>query len=458
MIILNNKRRIHFVGIGGAGMSGLGEMLLSLGFTVTGSDRQSSSITERLGTLGIRIQYNHEPALVADADIVVYSSAIRSDNAELIYAKAHGIPLMKRAEMLGEFMRTKFSVGVAGTHGKTTTTSLIGHILHEAGLNPTVVVGGTVKHFDANAIMGTGEIMVVEADEYDRSFLKMFPSIAVVTNIEADHLDCYSGIDEIKKAFTQFMNSTPFYGAIVACIDEQGVKDVLKNCVRPLITYGIDRKADYNARNVTFTGSKTIFDFYHKDKFISKVTLPVPGMHNVKNCCAALAVTCELGVEVSVAVSGLLNFSGVRRRFEVVGKTRGITIVDDYAHHPSEIRATLLAAKNCGFKRIIAVFQPHLYTRTRDFMDQFAESLCLADIVIVTEIYKSREDRIPGISATTLVEKIVAKGCNVKYVEKKDDIASLLLPQLSDGDGVIIMGAGDIWETGRQLAAEIKNA
>jgi UDP-N-acetylmuramate--alanine ligase len=459
MIILNHNRRVHFIGIGGVGMSGLGELLLSLGFTVTGSDRQSSSITARLETLGIRIRYDHIPALVMEADLVVYSSAIREDNPEWIYAKEHGIPMLRRAEMLGEFMRMKFSIGVAGTHGKTTTTSLIGQLLHDAALHPTVIVGGILKRYESNAIVGTGEILVAEADEYDRSFLRMFPSIAVVTNIEADHLDCYSGLDDIKNAFVQFMNSTPFYGAVVACIDEPGVREVLTRCNRPLITYGLDREADYHARGVTFADGKTRFALYGKGERLAEITLPLPGLHNVKNACAALAVAAELGIDIAGASAGLAGFSGVRRRFEVVGRGRGITVIDDYAHHPSEIRATLSAAKTAGFKRIVAVFQPHLYTRTRDFMDEFAESLCLADEIIVTAIYKSREDPLPGVSAATIVEKIERRGHGgARYVEKKESIAPRLLPLLREGDGVIVMGAGDIWKVGQQLAAGIHDA
>jgi UDP-N-acetylmuramate--alanine ligase len=454
MIILNNKRHIHFVGIGGVGMSGLGEMLLALGFNVSGSDRQSSSITTRLESIGARIQYDHKPELVHCSDIVVYSSAIRPENEELIYAKANGIPVMRRAEMLGEFMRMKFSIGVAGTHGKTTTTSLIGHILYEAGKNPTVIVGGIVKHFASNAILGTGEILVAESDEYDRSFLKMFPSIAVVTNIEADHLDCYKDLDDIKQAFVKFMNSVPFYGAVVACIDESGVKDVIADCMRPLITYGLSSGAFYNARNIEFTVDGSRFGFYRRDEKITDVSVPIPGIHNVKNSCAALAVACELGLDISKAARSLSSFTGVNRRFEIVGKKRGITVIDDYAHHPSEIRATLAAAKNCGFVRIIAVFQPHLYTRTRDFMEGFAKSLSAADKVVVTEIYKSREDKIPGVTSRTLADRIMAAGnTNVRYIEKKEEAVDIILPELKSGDAVIVMGAGDIWETGRQIAA-----
>jgi UDP-N-acetylmuramate--alanine ligase len=447
MIILNHNRRVHFIGIGGVGMSGLAELLLSLGFTVTGSDRQQSSITKRLEALGASVQYDHTVQFVKHADIVVYSSAIREDNAERMYAKKRAIPLMRRAEMLGEFMRAKFSIGIAGTHGKTTTTSLIGQILHDAGQNPTVVVGGILRRYDSNAVMGKGEVLVAEADEYDRSFLSMFPSIAVVTNIEADHLDCYTDINDIKKAFTQYMNSVPFYGAIIACIDDTNVKEVLRACHRPIITYGVDPGADYSAQRVSFTDGKARFSLYRAKAPLVDITLPIPGMHNVKNACAACAVACELGVGPAECAESLSHFTGIKRRFEIKGVERGITVIDDYAHHPSEIRATLAAAKTAGYKRVVAVFQPHLYTRTRDFMDGFAESLCGADQAVVTGIYKSREEKIPGVDAERIVRIAQERGhANAAYVEKKEDVAGLLAPALREGDAVLVMGAGDIGE------------
>jgi UDP-N-acetylmuramate--alanine ligase len=458
MIILNHNRRVHFIGIGGVGMSGLAELLLSLGFTVSGSDRQQSSITKRLETLGAAVQYDHSVHYVKQADIAVYSSAIREDNAERMHAREHAIPLMRRAEMLGEFMRAKFSVGIAGTHGKTTTTSLIGQILHDAGLNPTVVVGGILRHYGSNAIMGAGEVLVAEADEYDRSFLKMFPSIAVVTNIEADHLDCYADISDIKRAFTQYMNSVPFYGAIVACIDDTNVKEVLRACQRPIITYGVDPGADYSAQRVGFIGGKARFSLFRSATPLADITLTIPGMHNVKNACAACAVACELGVSPAACAESLSRFSGIKRRFEIVGVERGITVIDDYAHHPSEISATIAAAKTAGYTRVVAVFQPHLYTRTRDFMDGFAESLCGADQAVVTGIYKSREEKIPGVDAASIVLKAKERGhANATYVEKKEDVVEHLAPALRKGDAVIVMGAGDIGEICGPLLERIRN-
>jgi UDP-N-acetylmuramate--alanine ligase len=456
MIVINRNRVVHFIGIGGVGMSGLAELLKQLGFTVSGSDRQMSAITKRLESLGIAVQYDHEVNFVKRADIVVYSSAIGANNAEREYAAAKGATLMRRAEMLGEFMRAKFSVGIAGTHGKTTTTSLIGHILSEAGKNPTVIVGGTLKQFGSNAVMGEGELLVAEADEYDRSFLKMFPSIAVVTNIEADHLDCYADIEDIKGAFSRYINGVPFYGAVVACVDEANVREVLTTCSRPVITYGTDASAMYRARGVTFSNNKSRFVLHRDNSALCDVTLTIPGMHNVKNACAACAVALELGVSPAMCAESLSRFSGIKRRFEIVGEKRGVVVIDDYAHHPSEISATLAAARTAGYKHIVAVFQPHLYSRTRDFMDDFARSLSAADEVIVTGIYKSREEPIPGVDAAEIARKITLIGAaRATFVEKKEAAMEAAASLLRAGDAVLVMGAGDIGEICKPLLARI---
>ena len=445
MIICNPHRSVHFIGIGGIGMSGLAELLLTLGFSVSGSDRQSSPITARLESLGARIQYDHSPALIKKADIAVYSSAIRPDNPEWAYAQGTGIHLMRRAEMLGDFMRMKFSIGVAGTHGKTTTTSLIGQLLYEAGRDPTVIVGGILKHSGSNLIKGAGDVLVAEADEYDRSFLQMRPSIAVVTTIEADHLDCYADVEDIKNAFIRFMNSVPFYGAVVACIDEPTIREALTACTKPIITYGLDSAADYSARDISFDRHRTHFSLYRGNERLAVVALSLLGIHNVKNACAACAVALELGVDIASIEATLGRFWGVGRRFDIKGVKGGITVIDDYAHHPSEIRATLAAARHAGYKRIIAVFQPHLFSRTRDFMDGFAESLMDADEVIVTKIYKSREEPIPGVVASTIVEKISGRGYGrARYIDDAENIAGQLTASLRDGDAVVVMGAGDV--------------
>ena len=459
MIGLNRRNRVHFVGIGGVGMSGLAEILHVAGYTVTGSDRQASDITARLEKLGIHVQYDHEPLLIKDAKMAVYSSAVRDDNPERLYAAQHAIPLMRRAEMLGELMRMKFSVAVAGTHGKTTTTSLIGQILEEAGMTPTVVVGGILKRHDTNAIAGAGDVLVAEADEFDRSFLKMFPSIAVVTNIEEDHLDCYSGIDDIKAAFLQFANLVPFYGALVACVDEPHVRDILATYAKPVITYGVSHEAEYSARNVAFAGGKATFTVNRFSQPLGTIELNIPGMHNVKNALAACVVALELGVDFNCIAASLGSFGGVKRRFEIRGERRGITVIDDYAHHPSEIRATLLAAKSAGYKRVVAVFQPHLYTRTRDFLSDFAAALCLADEFVVTAIYKSREEPIPGVTSLAIVEAAAAQGHRrARYIDKKEDVAAALVGALLPHDAVVVMGAGDINQICGDLLARIGNA
>jgi UDP-N-acetylmuramate--alanine ligase len=446
MIRLNQGNRVHFIA----------EFLFTAGYCVTGSDRQSSAITKRLETLGIKIQYDHSPDLIKDAHMAVYTSAVNRENPERVYAADHKLPIMRRAEMLGDLMRMKYSIAIAGTHGKTTTTSLIGQILHDAGLTPTVIVGGIMRQYDTNAIAGKGDILVAEADEFDRSFLKMYPSIAVVTNIEEDHLDCYSGIEDIKAAFLQFANLVPFYGALVACVDEPHVREVLSNYSKPVITYGESPQADYSAGNIVFSKGKTSFTVYKKSRQLGTLVLTIPGVHNVKNALAACAVALEIGVDFPIIAKSLLCFGGVKRRFEIIGEKQGVTVIDDYAHHPSEILATLLAAKSAGYKRIVAVFQPHLYTRTRDFMDNFAQALSAADELVVTAIYKSREEPIAGISGRTIIDKAVNLGHRrARYVEDKTAVAAMLAPGLTAGDAVVVMGAGDINEICKVILSRI---
>ncbi|MDR0305393.1 MAG: UDP-N-acetylmuramate--L-alanine ligase [Chitinispirillales bacterium] len=446
-------KKIHMVGIGGAGMSPLAEALLSRGHSITGSDRIPSVSTHHLEELGVKIQYTHEPFFVRDADLLVYSSAVKEDNPERVYAAENGIPELRRAEVLGDLMKSNFTICISGTHGKTTTTSLVGTVLTDANVSPTVLVGGMFKNSGSHAIIGRGGVIVAEADEYDRSFLAMYPSIVVITNIEADHLDCYKDIDDIKDTFIQFTERVPFDGAVIACIDDNGVKDVLPKIRRTVVTYGVDSKADYMASAVRFEKGVTVFDVSYKGKNLGSVKISLPGMHNVKNVLAALVVACETGIEFTEAAQSVSRFQGVKRRFEIIGSVNGITIVDDYAHHPGEISATLDAARKCGYKRICAVFQPHLYSRTRDFLNQFAETLSGADLVIVTDIYKSREQPIPGINAKSIVDIINNNGeSTALYVHDKKDIAGSLSEKLTEGDLVIFMGAGDIWETAHDFA------
>jgi len=470
-------KKIHMAGIGGAGMSPLAEVLMSRGHCVTGSDRAVSDSTRHLETLGIKVQCGHEPSLIKGADLLVYSSAVGDDNLERVYADQNGIPAMRRAEVLGDVMRSNFTICVSGTHGKTTTTSLVGTVLTDANISPMVLVGGMLRETGSHAIVGKGGVIVAEADEYDRSFLAMYPSIAVITNIEADHLDCYRDIDDIKDAFVQFTERTPFDGAVIACIDDDGVRDILPRIRRTTVTYGVDEQADYRAVGIKFENVKTSFNVVHKNKQSGAAYIGLHGLHNVRNALAALAVACETGIEFEKAALGIAKFRGVKRRFEVTGEVGGITVVDDYAHHPSEIRATLEAARGMCGGRIVVVFQPHLYTRTRDFMEQFASSLSMADTVIVTGIYKAREEPITGVDAIDIVnlingvcidgssptavckDVIINKNGSVTnepkaiYVDDKNNVIEKLRGKLNKGDMVIFMGAGDIWETARDFVA-----
>ncbi len=440
------------VGIGGAGMSPLAEVLYSRGHIVTGSDHARSLSTERLESLGIRIQYHHDPDHVKKADILVFSSAVREDNPERKFAMQHNIPCIRRAEVLGDIMRSNFTVCISGTHGKTTTTSLVGTVLMDVNASPTVLVGGMLKSAGSHAVVGTGRVMVAEADEYDRSFLAMYPSIAVITNVEADHLDCYSDLDDIKNTFVQFTERVPFDGAVIACIDDPGVQSVMHRIRRTVISYGVSEAADYRATRIQFSKGKAVFDVSCRGEFLGNVCLGIPGMHNVKNALAAMAVALEIGCDFNTVAASVSRFEGVGRRFEIVGEHRGVTVVDDYAHHPGEISATIDAARNCGYRRVAAVFQPHLYSRTRDFLDEFASALSLADHVIVTGIYKARECPIPGVTSEMIVECISRNGhADVQYIESKEDVPIRLKSVVGNGDVAVFMGAGDIHETARDF-------
>ena len=452
------NQRIHLVGIGGAGMSGLAELLHSYGHTVTGSDRAQSGAADRLKSLGISVQTGHSPDLVKNAQLLIYSSAIRTDNPERVYAREHRIAELRRADALGQIMQSFTTVCIAGTHGKTTTTSLVGAIMAEAKLKPTVLVGGTLRAQNAPVIVGESTLMVAEADEFDRSFLAMYPTIAVITNIEADHLDCYTDLDDIKNAFAAFAGRVPFYGAIVCCGDDKGVRDIMPRFERKCVTYGVCPGADYTARNIEFTDGKASFDAEQRGAPLGRITLSIPGMHNVVNALGALAAATEMDVSFKAAQRALARFAGVKRRFEVVGRERGVTVIDDYAHHPGEIRATLDAARRSGFKRIVAVFQPHLFTRTRDFLDDFAAGLSGADMVIVTDIYRAREEPIPGVNASAIVEKLRTLGhADASYIARKEDIPQSIIKKVSKEDAVVFMGAGDITEIAPRLVEVLRH-
>jgi UDP-N-acetylmuramate--alanine ligase len=449
---LGRIRQVHMVGIGGIGMSSIAEVLLNRGYTVTGSDLETGDVTERLEAHGATVYEGHAAEQVGAADVVVYSSAIDpEENPETREAERRRISLIPRAEMLGELIRMKYGVGVAGTHGKTTTTSMAGLVVAEGGFDPTVIVGGKVTAFGSNAITGEGDVIVIEADEYDRTFLRLTPSVAVITSIEEDHLDVYDDLADIQAAFTEYANSVPFFGAAILCLDDPNVQAIVGDVERRIITYGTTRQAEVRAENVQRDGLHTRFDLMARDECLGSVDLQVPGMHNVRNALAAAAVGLELEVGFERIREGLESFTGVRRRFEKKGEARGIVVLDDYAHHPTEIRATLDAASQ-GYpdRRIVAVFQPHLYSRTRDFLDDFARSFFNTDQLVLTDIYGSREEPIEGIDGRRLADRAEQFGHRaVHYVPDKTDLPDTLLDLTEPGDVVLMLGAGDIWRYSR---------
>jgi UDP-N-acetylmuramate--alanine ligase len=455
-MIRHRSKKIHMIGIGGAGMSPIAELLAHLGYRVSGSDRQRSAVTSRLESLGISVQYDHEPRLVKDADLVAFSSAIRDNNPERLFAAEHGRTQIRRAELLGDLMRAQTTVCICGTHGKTTTTSLIGMLLKNGQLDPTVLVGGMLRESGTHALVGHGKLMVAEADEFDRSFLAMFPTVAVITNIDADHLDCYRDLDDIKKAFVDFTRKVPFYGDIIACTDDAGVRDVIASATANVTTCAVDREADYRARNIVFSNGCAAFDVEERGEPIGTMQMSIPGMHNVRNALAAVAVARLFGIDPAVIGRTFAAFRGVHRRFETVADINGIRIIDDYAHHPREIDATLDAARRSA-TRVVAVFQPHLYSRTRDFHDEFARSLMNADEVFITSIYRSREEPVPGVTAQTIADKMRADGHgSVWYVEERRSLPVMLKDRLRAGDMVVFMGAGDITESARDVAEVLR--
>jgi UDP-N-acetylmuramate--alanine ligase len=441
-------RHIHFVGVGGVGMSGLAEILRSLGFEVSGSDMRSSGTTKRLEGIGVRIELGHRAEHVAGADVVVYSSAIKAENPELVEARALGTPVITRAEMLAELMRLKYGVAIAGSHGKTTTTSLVATVLRSAGLDPTVVVGGKMAALGSNARLGAGDLLVAEADESDGSFLRLSPTVAVVTNIDPEHLDHYGSHEHIKDAFVEFIGRVPFYGLAVLCLDHPHVQDLLPRVQRRYVTYGLNPQSDYSARAVQFRGLETSFNAYRRGVSLGGYTVKMPGAHNVLNCLATIAVADELEVPLDVTKQALATFGGVARRFSVVARVAGRVLVDDYGHHPAEIRATLEAARRAfpsEDHRIIVAFQPHRHTRTRDLYDDFSRAFNQADQLYVTDIYAAGEQPIPGISAEKLVQSIREHGHHgAHYVADKLTLPEVLAEATRPGDVIIALGAGDV--------------
>ncbi len=453
-------QHVHFVGVGGIGMSGIAEVLANMNFRISGSDLKRSAVTERLQKLGVEFAEGHRAENVGDAHVVVRSTAVRDDNPEIVHARERSIPVIGRGEMLAELVRLKpNTVAVAGSHGKTTTTSMIATMLGHAQMDPTVVVGGVVGAMGSNARLGKSDLMVVEADESDRSFLMLTPTFAIVTNIDREHMDYYSDMAEVQKCFAQFVNKVPFYGAAVLCLDDPHVQAVIPEVTRRRITYGLSAQADVSARDVRFDqdfGSR--FTVRRGAEVIGEVNLRVPGLHNVYNALAAVAIGFELEVPFDVIAKGLGEFMGVNRRFQLKGEEAGVLVVDDYGHHPTEIQATLAAAKvGSKGKRMVALFQPHRYSRTKDQMDEFARSFNNADVVFITDIYAASEDPIEGVSAETLIDAVKRYGHkDVRYAGGVETAAGALLEEVRAGDMVITLGAGNVYRAGEELVESLR--
>ncbi len=455
--MFNQYRIIHFVGIGGIGMSGIAEVLYNLGYEVTGSDIRESDTTTRLRKLGIKIFIGHDEKNIENAHVVVISSAVSQSNPEVTAAKDRAVPVIPRAEMLAELGRLKYGVLVAGAHGKTTTTSLIATILGEGGLDPTVVIGGKLKAIGSNARLGQGEFLVAEADESDGSFLKLSPTIAVITNIDREHMDYFKDIETLKCAFLSFINKVPFYGVAIVCKENEHTRTIIPGIKRRVLTYGLSHDADMYARNIRYEGHKTSFEAVFKGESLGLYSVPVPGLHNVLNSLAAILAAMELQVPQDKIKNGLGGFAGIQRRFELRGEVKGIKVFDDYGHHPVEIRAVLKAARDC-FKdnRIVVVFQPHRYTRTRDLMDDFALSFSAADRLYLMDIYAASEAPIEGISSEALLGKIRNVGSlKADYIRDRKELVSTVLKDLRQGDVVITLGAGDVYKIGEEILKAI---
>jgi UDP-N-acetylmuramate--alanine ligase len=444
--------QVHFVGIGGIGMSGIAEVLLNLGYRVSGSDLKASDVTRRLEQMGARIGVGHSAEHLVEADVVVISSAVRRDNPEVLAARARKIPVIPRAEMLAELMRLKYAVAVAGSHGKTTTTSMVATVMSAAGLDPTAVVGGKVNVLDSNAKLGKSELMVVEADESDGSFLKLHPSVSIVTNIDPEHLDHYGTLENLQKAFVEFCNRVPFYGLNVLCLDHPNVQALVPHIDKRFVTYGRSHTADYRLENVRLDGFHTRFRAFRHEEDLGEFTVRMVGAHNALNALAVIAASEEMEIPLQTVREALAEFGGVQRRFTVKGEARGVMVVDDYGHHPTEVMATLAGARKAFNRRLVVAFQPHRYTRTRDLFREFATSFNDADVLLLTSIYAASEEPLEGVSGATLVEAIRAHGHrDVTFVEKRGELAAALAERVREGDLVVTLGAGDITSTGPEL-------
>jgi UDP-N-acetylmuramate--alanine ligase len=462
MTPFRKTQQIHLVGIGGAGMSGIAEVLLTMGYKVTGSDLHASETTRRLEELGGKIFIGHRESNVGDAQVVVISSAVAANNPEVVIAKTHQIPVIPRAEMLAELMRLKFGVAIAGAHGKTTTTSMVANVLAQAGLDPTMVIGGKVNALGSHARLGRGDLLVAEADESDGSFLRLSPTIVTVTNLDREHLDHYGSMERINECFLEFINKIPFYGLAVLCADDERLHALFPHIVKRYQTYGLHEREgaplDFKATDIALKQSEAEFRAYFRGKNLGPFRLAVPGIHNVSNALAAIAIGVELEVPVDLIRRGLAAFTGVERRFHLRGETGGVMVVDDYGHHPTEVKATLAAAKQGWNRRIVVLFQPHRYTRTRDCIGDFAHAFDDADAVFMTEVYPAGEQPIPGVSGAILAETIRSAGHpSVTFIEQKETLPDQVLPLLKSGDLVLTMGAGDIWKAGTGILARLES-
>jgi UDP-N-acetylmuramate--alanine ligase len=455
--MFEKKHSVHFVGIGGIGMSGIAEVLLNLGYKVSGSELRQSDATERLSSLGAEIYLGHrETNLSGDPSVVVISTAVKYTNPEVMEARRKNIPVIPRAEMLAELMRMKYGVAVAGSHGKTTTTSMIASVLSEAGLDPTMVIGGRVRALGSNARLGQGAFLVAEADESDGTFLLLSPTIAVVTNIDREHMDYYQNMERLNESFLEFINKVPFYGLAVLCLDHPNIRALLPKVKKRFVTYGFTPEAEYTAQDVEIRPMEVEFTVARGGKARGRIKLHTPGRHSAQNALAAVAAAEELEIPFGKIAAGLEAFAGIQRRFEIKGEARGVLVIDDYGHHPVEVQATIQAIRDSWKRPLTVVFQPHRFTRTRDLFEEFLISFDNADRLVLTDIYSAGEDAVDGVSSKSLYQAIKQRGhLDVAYVEK-DEIVARLKPQLKPGDIVLTLGAGDIYRVGERLVQELQ--
>ena len=458
MVLRFNKiKKLHLVGIGGSGMSGIAEILLSMGYPVSGSDIAESPVIERLRELGALVNIGHRPDNLNNCDAIIISSAIGQDNPEVSHAHSMKLPVIRRAEMLGELMRMKFGIGIAGTHGKTSTTSMVGTVLTGGGLDPTIIVGGILSKLGGGAQLGRSNYLVAEADEYDRSFLDLIPTIAVITNLEPEHMECYADFDDLRGAFLQFANRVPFYGRVIICLDDPNLQSMYPEFKRNIITYGLLPYADINARNMKYSETGSECDVYFGRNKAGRMRLNVIGEHNIKNALAAVGVAMELDVPFEKAAAALEQFTAVRRRFEHKGTIDGIDIYDDFAHHPTELNELIKSVRASFKRRLVIIFQPHLYTRTRDYSKQFGAVLMNADKVIVTDIYPAREKPIPGVDGKLVADAVSHFGhTDLKYIPDMSQISEIISSELRKGDLVVTVGAGNIHKIGQELTEILK--